>query len=429
MTYVSHQPFGLLDLNIPDQGTTTFAENLRLPVHRWMRFPAGFSAQWVKQLIVAFKARRGSHTFLDPFAGVGTSILAAEEAGVFSFGIEAQPFIARIAKAKLMWDTPVEDFYDFAMTVLSRAGIVNEPSNYPSLILRCYPEIQLDQLHKLRTAWESMADGTGPSELSWLALVSILRACSSAGTAPWQYVLPSRVKAKVLLPFEAYKTKVALMRSDMSLRQMSGTQPMARLIQGDSRRYDSVEQGSVDLVVTSPPYANNYDYADATRLEMSFMGDISGWRELHSAARKNLVRACSQHVSIEKPDLYQTLEAFTDISFRAEIFDVCERLSKERLRHGGKKDYHLMIAAYFSDMRKVWAALRRYCKKGAYVCLVIGDSAPYGIHVPVERWLGELALSEGFSAYRFEKTRDRNLKWKNRKHRVPLHEGRLLVEG
>jgi len=60
---------------------------------------------------------------------------------------------------------------------------------------------------------------------------------------------------------------------------------------------------------------------------------------------------------------------------------------------------------------------------------VIGDSAPYGIYVPVDKWMGELALASGFKSFKFQKTRDRNVKWKNRKHTVPLHEGHLLVEG
>lgn len=59
----------------------------------------------------------------------------------------------------------------------------------------------------------------------------------------------------------------------------------------------------------------------------------------------------------------------------------------------------------------------------------MGDSAPYGVHVPVERWLGELAIAAGFEDYSFEKTRDRNVKWENRKHKVPLHEGCLWVKG
>ena len=54
---------------------------------------------------------------------------------------------------------------------------------------------------------------------------------------------------------------------------------------------------------------------------------------------------------------------------------------------------------------------------------MIGDSAPYGVYVPVIEWLSNLALAAGFHDFRFEKTRDRNVKWKNRKHRVPLCEG------
>jgi hypothetical protein len=42
------------------------------------------------------------------------------------------------------------------------------------------------------------------------------------------------------------------------------------------------------------------------------------------------------------------------------------------------------------------------------------DSAPYGIHVPVDKWLGELAVAAGFNDYVFEKTRIEMWKWKNR---------------
>ena len=88
-----------------------------------------------------------------------------------------------------------------------------------------------------------------------------------------------------------------------------------------------------------------------------------------------------------------------------------------------------MIAAYFLDMAKVWRQMRRVTAPGARVCFVIGDSAPYGVYVPVDGWMGRLAIASGFRSFSFEKTRDRNVKWKNRKHRVPLHEGQLWVEG
>ena len=88
-----------------------------------------------------------------------------------------------------------------------------------------------------------------------------------------------------------------------------------------------------------------------------------------------------------------------------------------------------MIAAYFIDLGKTWHELRRVCRQGSEIHFVIGDSAPYGVYVPVDKWLGELALAAGFKDFTFKKIRDRNTKWKNRKHRVPLHEGILTIKG
>ena len=60
--------------------TSNFLNNMRLPVHRWFRYSAGFSAEWVKWLL----AERDVNELrvLDPFVGSGTSCLACDEMGV-----------------------------------------------------------------------------------------------------------------------------------------------------------------------------------------------------------------------------------------------------------------------------------------------------------------------------------------------------------
>lgn len=196
-----------------------------------------------------------------------------------------------------------------------------------------------------------------------------------------------------------------------------------------TRECRSVPDGWATLVITSPPYANNYDYADATRLEMTFLREISGWGDLQEAVRRHLVRACSQHVPPGSVDLDATL-AHADLApIRDEISEVCRQLSEVRLERGGKKTYNNMVACYFLDMARVWKALRRACATPSEVCFVLGDSAPYGVYVPVAEWHGRLAVAAGFTSWSFERLRDRNTKWKNRKHRVPLCEGRLWVQG
>lgn len=99
----------------------------------------------------------------------------------------------------------------------------------------------------------------------------------------------------------------------------------------------TLEQGSIDLVITSLPYANNFDYADATRLELSVLGEINSWGELQTKIRPGLVRSCSQMVSREKKDTFRYLENPLLSSIYPEILKACTRLDLEKESRGGKK--------------------------------------------------------------------------------------------
>jgi hypothetical protein len=301
--------------------------------------------------------------------------------------------------------------------------------SFPVLIRKCYPDRTLASLAAIHRTWISAECSKEIKELLWLSLIAILRQCSPVGTASWQYVLPKKTKTRVLQPFGAYEAKVEQIATDIAGRQARGIRAAAALYCGDARDLSPVPDQWADLVITSPPYPNNFDYADATRLEQSFLGEISGWGELQGAVRKYLVRSCSQHVQSLGSQTASIINDSLMAPIREEIAGVCSKLDTARASHGGNKSYHTMVAAYFLDMARFWKSLRRVTAHGATVCLVIGDSAPYGVHVPVEKWMGELALAGDFASWQFEKTRDRNTKWKNRKHRVPLHEGRLWVRG
>lgn len=404
--------------------SSTFAANASLPVHRWFRFSAGFSATWAQEVIRAHGALR----VLDPFAGSGTTLLAAEDTGASAIGVEAHPFIYRVAAAKLLRRTDVDAFTSLARNI--RACAVDREGSatgYPVLIAKCYPEDVLCELDALRRSVDEWRDESPAWQLCWVALVCILRSCSPVGTAQWQYVLPGKSKKRTVNPFAAFDAMTRTIAADMRVSRPVG--PPARVIAGDARDLSGTPDGWADLVVTSPPYPNNYDYADATRLEMSFFGEIDGWGDLQDSVRRYLVRACAQHVPERAVDLSATLATGELQAVAGPLAEVCGELAEVRLTKGGKKTYHLMVACYFHDLARTWLALRRACAPGARVCMVIGDSAPYGVYVPVVDWLGALALAAGFEKWTFERTRDRNVKWKNRKHRVPLCEGRLWVEG
>jgi DNA methylase len=409
-------------LDPPALGSSVFTPNMRLPVHRWFRYSAGFSAAWA-EAIVASGAGDKSRV-LDPFVGSGTTLIAAQMQGAESIGLETHPLVRRICQAKLSWDSDPEELERRAISVL-RTASPRAWSDPPALLAKIFPPATLATLVGLQDSIEAARMGDGIDELLWLALLAVLRPCSPAGTAQWQYVLPNKSKARVAEPMAAFESQARMMAQDM--RDMPLHAAPASLSSEDARTAANVADESIDLVITSPPYPNNFDYADATRVEMTFLGEIERWGDLQESVRTHLVRSCSQHMRGYDPA--EALEAPELTAIRSELLDVYQRLAIERESRGGRKAYHTMVAAYFHDLSRTWIALRRVCRRGSTVHFMVGDSAPYGVHVPVERWLGDLAVDAGFSDWRFVKLRDRNIKWRNRKHRVPLQEGVLTVRG
>ena len=415
--------------NLEVSRSGTFLDNMALPIHRWFRYSAGFAAQWVEQVLTEWGINK-DHLVLDPFAGSGTVSVVCDKLGIPSLSVEAHPVVSRILKAKLLWTTQPERVSEYAVAVLAKAQ--KEKSHkvtHPLLIERSYEPDALAALDALKYAWVLMKDKSPESELVWLALTAILRSTSTAGTAQWQYILPNKTKKRVIEPFFAFQQQIGIIKADLRWMQEQAKRSCADVIAGDARTFAEITARDVDAVITSPPYANNYDYADALRFEMTFWGDVNGWGDIHDAVRRHLIVSSSQHSSRERLVLEDLLGSDSVAAIRPELGQVVHELADVRESHGGKKHYHTMVTAYCRDISLVLQQLRKVCKPGTRMCWVIGDSAPYGVYCPIERWIAELAMAAGFKDYRFEKLRDRNIKWKNRKHRVPLKEGLLWIEG
>ena len=205
------------------------------------------------------------------------------------------------------------------------------------------------------------------------------------------------------------------------------------VILGDARKFASyAEPETIDLIVTSPPYLNNYDYADRTRLETYFWGYHESWADITREVRDHLVMAATTQVRmssmsdvIELPGIRQA-----DERLRAELMEIIARLRDMRSVKSGKKTYDYVVAGYFEDMLQVLEGAHSVLKPGGHFALVLGDSAPYGVHVPTEEIVGRLALAMGFASYDVEQLRTRGGKWGHnpQRHKVPLRESVLTVE-
>lgn len=419
----------------------TFADNMKAPIHRWFRYPAGFSYSLVEEAFKKYKLSK-SCIVLDPFVGVGTTCVCAKKFGIPSVGIEAHPLIAWIAKVKTYWDFNFKELKKCVNQILFEINrVIAEAKdtsipNKPKLLQECFDEEKLAQLYALKNYSEKISDEK-IRDIFILALLSTLRRVSRAHTG-WPYILPKKERKRVPDVLQAFQSQLKMMISDLEVvvTEYNRKTP-AEIITGDARKLSTLVDKKIDFAFTSPPYLNNYDYADRTRLELYFLSpfkidgeiiNISSWSDLTKQIRSKLVVNAS-HQAVEL-GLSEGLLPNSEIPkhVKEKLMDIAIRLQREKALHGGHKDYDIMVVAYFNDMFETLKEVYKVMKPGAYYLLVLGDSAPYGVHVPTDVLLAQIALGVGFSSAKIGLLRTRGDKWRSApKHRVPLRESMVIL--
>jgi len=204
------------------------------------------------------------------------------------------------------------------------------------------------------------------------------------------------------------------------------------ILYGDSRNtVKQIENESADHIFTSPPYLNNFDYADRTRLELYFMGEAKNWGDISEQVRTKLMTSATTQIN-RGDDKYQFLEGFKyecpdQYSF---LSNAVEKLSELRLTKGGKKSYDLMTVGYFNDIYQIIKDNFRILRPGSKALYILGDSAPYGVHIPTDVLIGQIGVAIGFSNYQIQILRERGGKWEKnpQRHNVMLRESVVILE-
>ncbi len=416
----------------------SFQDSLRAPVHRWFTYPAGYSHKLVESKIREY-GLGGQHWIADPFLGTGTTSVSAKVEGVNSIGVEAHPFVFWVAKTKMHFEHDIDALPGDAERVLINAKMIHADGVqcdgvWPELVYKCFDEENLKRLYALRTAILEYETDLTRQDFLKVALTATLRIVTSAG-AGWPYIAPSKFAERLVQrnAFVEFEKRCAMMVNDVvATRIWSVPYSEHKLVNGDARNLaEYVAPNSIDLILTSPPYLNNYDYADRTRLETYFWGMYDSWGDITHEVRDRLIIAATTQIRRNSMDKVRWCPGVKAVSLplHAELMDVIQRLSELRLVKAGKKAYDLMVAGYFEDMLQVILDAYAVLKTGHPFVLVLGDSAPYGVHVRTDEIIGELAIAAGFSNYDVEVIRTRGDKWpgNTQRHKVPLRESIVTI--
>jgi hypothetical protein len=377
------------------------------------------------QCFASASLRRGQ-LVVDPFAGVATTASSAIMRGIRFRGMEVHPLIAEVGALKLARPTVRSGLVEVAEEIAASSHPTS-PDNEALLVRRCFDDKTLRTLIALRQRIER-------SRSPWrrhlqMILLGILRDFASVKVG-WPHQRPAVARKPVRSNVQrAFLERAGEVAEDLA--QLSGSEDAAMHC-SDSRYLSSWNlalRGEVaQACISSPPYMNNFDYADATRLELYFFGYIRSWADMCRSVRSEMVRSSTQQVTINNAE--QSWARLRNVPYLdRELQNLRARLEIERRQRGGAKPYDRLLPCYFADMLRVLTAASRSIAPRGRLVWVVGDSAPYGIHVDTPAILVRIGNAVGFKTRSIEHIRSRGDRWRTNgsRHHVPLSESMVVL--
>lgn len=385
----------------------TSVTSRRHPIHRWFNFIAGFSPEFVANCCNGTRLSEDS-ILLDPFAGCGTAPLVAAQMGLRAVGFEPHPVFFRIGRAKLTARTAnlaeIEDVLlrGFELPVLSDVL----PSAPLTFLGKLFSPPTLASLLGAREALRR--GGLANDDLAFLVLSRTVDRCSHSQT-DGIYKAPTSVKT-ALAPPAACRDILRMIREDLGRLAFHDDFGRCEYLEQSSESMAQVTAGSVSVVVTSPPYLNNFDYAEMTRMLLYFWGIANSWREISERVRTKLVINTTTAIPPREGDS-RNFKAGVPSLLYVELDALVSQLAKRRRVKPGKKPYDSLIYPYFSQLTSVLGECFRCLRSGGEIHIMVADAALYGVHVRTPQIIATLLRELGFARTKCELVRRRGDRW------------------
>lgn len=245
------------------QSALTAEEEARAHVHGFHSYPARMHPSTARRLVEALS--RPGDRVLDPFCGSGTLLVEARLAGRAAIGVDANPLAVRLASLKVRGVTEAERerLVAAAREVAAvadarrkaRAGASRRYGPADTALFDAHVLLEMDGL---RVGLDELPDPAVRADLE-LVLSAILGKVSRRASDTAAHEQPRRLAAGYPARLFIQKTEELAARL-AEVAPALASAPPAVVEEGDARVLRGVAEGSVDLVVTSPPYAGVYDY-------------------------------------------------------------------------------------------------------------------------------------------------------------------------
>jgi excisionase family DNA binding protein len=383
---------------------SAFTENRDRPLHRWVPWVAGFSAGFVADVLSRAPQPPGV-TVMDPFAGVGTTPVEAMRRGFDVIGFEINPFAHLACRVKL------SSVYLDAATVRDRSRSFCEyvalraadpqaqptarpPADFRSRVPFFSPSVERQVLFALdflaQEPDEAVRDvlrlALGATLVSY-SNYSYEPSLSRRATSGKPDIVDANVPDILALKLEQMCQDIVGFQQDM--RALSSP-PTARLyLESCLDGYARLKPGSVDVLITSPPYLNNYHYLRNTRPQLHWLNLIAGTQALRDLETRSFGK------------FWQTVRAGPREDLLVDYPELAAVIAGVRESNPGKGVYGgagwaNYAATYFNDCARFCEGTARVMKQGGLVVVVIGNNILQGREVKTDEFFAGIAERYGF---------------------------------
>lgn len=385
-----------------------FSSNKTMPIHRWVPWIAGFSSDFVKSALDGYLKKKG--TVLDTFCGVGTTLVEAVLAGHNAIGFEINPyaFLASRAKAnahRIVIDefTPkIDDFRRFFNEKISSDYKPHStpPKGFKTRASFYHPHV----LHKVLIVQDFVLsiEDENVRDLFRLAFASTMVSYSNYSYEPslGRRVSAGREEIHDFPVAKAIMDKLTDMAEDIAWmqEQMEHNHLEVEIISDSFFQCQKhLPPATVDLIITSPPYLNNYHYNRNTRPQLYWLGYAHSPDDLKRLEDLNFGKFWQTVRDLERLELSFS-PPHMDIEERLQML---RKLNREKGQYGGN-GWANYAAAYFNDCHRFAEGILYALKRGGTALVVIGNSILQGVMIPTDEYFGKIAESIGLELVKID---------------------------
>ena len=348
--------------------------------HCYHNYPAMMIPQVARTLIKEYKPNDGVTLLFDPYMGSGTSLVEANICGVNAIGTDLNPLARMMARVKTIHydEKQIKDCFCFIQSelILYNESLVEERdfSRISNFSYWCNEK----DLLKLSYLSQSIKHCGEYQDFFNVALSEVVREVSFTRNSEFKRYKMSESQLEKFSPntFNLFETKV--------LRNMDG------LVKFNSIKYsgtsqifdfnsvigipcDVIENETVDMVVTSPPYGDSHTTVA--------YGQFSRWsNEWFGFDEAKHLDAKLMGGTKYKEETFQTN------SIRWEL-EQLHSLDPKRYRE---------VASFLSDYYQSIKNVAKCVRYGGVVCYVVGNRTVKTVQIPLDYFTVETFERFGF---------------------------------